>query len=726
MGSLRLSIPVDQFDSKRFHFPANPYQFPDQFPIFSIASCIHATRACIISSLIRVKQIRVSRLETEANETNNVIDSLDQNDSVHGAAAVERNRSPKLKSRKTFKSAKRGKTKDVGLKLSFRSERSELEPENIFVEGRELDVNYSALRPGLSLEHCNAILKKLERCSDNNALQFFDWMRSNGKLEGNTGAYNLILRVLSRREEWDRAEALIKEACGFQGSEQNFQVFNTVLYACSKKGLVNLGSKWFRMMLDLGVQPNAATLGMVMGLYQKSWNLGDAEFAFSRMRIHGITCESAYSAMITIYTRLRLYDKAEDVIDFMREDGVKLNLENWLVMLNAYSQQGKLEQAESVLASMEAAGFAPNIIAYNTLITGCGKNSNVADANRIFQNLHDVGLEPDETSYRSMIEGWGRAGNYKEAKWYYEELKRLGYKPNSSNLYTLINLQAKYGDKDGAIRTVEDMIRIGCQLSSILGILLQAYEKVGKIDDVPCVLTGSFLNHIRVNHTSFSMLVMVYIKHAMVDDCLALLREKEWRDPAFEAHLYHLLICSCKEFGQLDDAVKIYNQTKDSEDKINLHITSTMIDIYTIMGEFGEAEKLYLKMKSSEVILDRIAFSIVVRMYLKAGSLEDACSVLEIMEEKHKDIVPDVYLFRDMLRIYQKCGLQDKLEHLYYKIRKSGVLKPCRIKSLSKNICNLIFGPAINHLDFSFLLNFSQIEEFNLKMLSPSMKDCIL
>lgn len=704
MGSLRLSVPVDPFDSKRFHFSTNPYQFPDQFPIFSIASCIHATRACIIGSLIRVKQIRVSRLETEANETNNAIDSVGENDSVQGAS-VERNRSPKVKSRKTFKSAKRVQRKDVGLKLSFRSERSELERENLFVEDGELDVNYSALRPGLSLEHCNAILKRLERRNDTNALKFFDWMRCNGKLEGNTGAYNLILRVLGRREEWDKAEALIRGLCGFHRCEQNFQVFNTVIYACSKKGNVQLGSKWFQMMLELGIQPNVATIGMLMGLYQKSWNVDGAEFAFSLMRTQGIMCESAYSAMITIYTRLRLYDKAEDVIDFMREDGVKLNLENWLVMLNAYSQQGKLEQAESVLASMEAAGFAPNIIAYNTLITGYGKISNMAAAHRLFQNLHNIGLEPDETTYRSMIEGWGRAENYEEAKWYYEELKRLGYKPNSSNLYTLINLQAKYGDKNGAIRTIDDMINIGCQHSSILGILLQAYEKVGKIDVVPYVLNSSFLNHIRVNQTSFSMLVMAYIKHAMVDDCLALLREKEWRDPAFEAHLYHLLICSCKESGQLDDAVKIYNQTKHSDDKINLHITSTMMDIYTVMGEFDEAEKLYLKLKSSGVVLDRIAFSIVVRMYMKAGSLEEACSVLEIME-KRSDIVPDVYLFHDMLRIYQKCGLQDKLEHLYYKIRKSRVnwdqemyncVINCCARALTVDELSRIFDEMIQH-----------------------------
>ncbi|KAM1046415.1 hypothetical protein ACFX13_026497 [Malus domestica] len=71
-----------------------------------------------------------------------------------------------------------------------------------------------------------------------------------------------------------------------------------------------------------------------------------------------------------------------------------------------------------------------------------------------------------------------------------------------------------------------------------------------------------------------------------------------------------------------------------------------MIDIYSIMDQFTEAEKLYVKLKSSGIVLDMIAYSIAVRMYVKAGSLEDACSVLDAME-KQEGIIPDIYMFLD-------------------------------------------------------------------------------
>ncbi|WOH06940.1 hypothetical protein DCAR_0626369 [Daucus carota subsp. sativus] len=570
--------------------------------------------------------------------------------------------------------------------------------------GNSLDFFGGDVDRDLSVERCNVMLEGYERISDGKAMEFFRWMRSKGKLKRNVKAYKVALRVLGRRQDWDGAEIMIREMVSESGCELNFQVFNTVIYACNKQGFAEIGGKWFRMMLDMGVRPNVATIGMLMSLYQKGLVVQEAEFTFSQMRNFRIMCQSAYSAMITIYTRLRLHEKAEEVIGLLKEDKVIMNKENWLVLINAYCQQGKLEKAELALISMHDAGFPPHIVAYNTMVTGYGKVFKMEAAQSIFQNLEKVGLKPDETTYRSMIEGWGRMDNYKEAEWYYQELKRLGFSPNSSNLYTMINLQAEHGDKDGAVRTLNEMIAMDCQYPSVLGILIQAYERAGKFDQVPSVVTGLFYEHVLINQTSCSILVMAYVKHRLVSDAVKVLQNKRWKDHIFEDNLYHLLICSCKEFGHLEDAIKLYGSMRNSS-KPNLHILSTMIDIYTVMNQFKEAENLYIKLKSSGVALDMIAFSIVVRMYVKSGSLKDACSVLEIIDNR-SDIVPDAYLLRDMLRIYQRLDMRDNLSGLYYKILKTGIpldqemyncLINCCARALPVDELTRIFDEMLQH-----------------------------
>ncbi|KAK6136257.1 hypothetical protein DH2020_029988 [Rehmannia glutinosa] len=543
-------------------------------------------------------------------------------------------------------------------------------------------------------------------------------MKVNGKLKNNVTAYNSILRVLGRKRDWDGAEVMIMEMVSDSDCELNYRIFNTLIYACYKSGLVDLGSRWFKMMLDYKVQPNVATFGMLMSLYQKGSVVEEAEYTFSQMRNLKITCQSAYSALITIYTRMGLYQKAENIIDFLREDKVVLNRENWLVMLNAYCQQGKLSEAEQVLCAMRKARFSPCIVAYNTMITGYGRVSRMDHAENIFCNLKEAGFVPDETTYRSLIEGWGRADNYKQAKFYYMELKRLGYKPNSSNLYTLIRLQAKHGDEDGAVKTINDMMMIGCQKSSILGIVLQAYEKANRLDRMSSILEGSLHDHVLKNQTSCTILVTSYVKNCLIDNALNVLSEKQWDDPIFEDNLYHLLICSCKDLGHLENAIKIFTCMPKSA-KPNLNIFCTMIDIYSKLSLFSEAEKLYIELKNSDVKLDMIAFSVVIRMYVKSGSLKEACVVLDIMD-KQKNIVPDVYLLRDILRIYQRCGMDDKLADLYYKVLKNGEIWDeemyncvinCCARALPVDELSRLFdemlqrGFAPNTLTFNVMLN---------------------
>ncbi|KAB2618883.1 pentatricopeptide repeat-containing protein [Pyrus ussuriensis x Pyrus communis] len=564
---------------------------------------VNVGRACVVNALNWENLIKVSGFPFELSG----ISELNQRSEETNLSLVEGNPDSRRESEKGFGGPKKESRREKGSKLSSRKSRWVRKLE--YLNDSEFDVDYSVINSHLSLEHCNDILRRLERCSDSKTLRFFEWMRSNGKLERNVSAFNLVLRVMGRREDWDTAEKLVQELIVDLGCELNCQVFNTLIYACSKLGRAELGAKWFRKMLEHGIQPNIATFGMLMGLYQKGCNVEEAEFTFSQMRNFGVVCQSANSAMITIYTCLNLYDKAEEIIGLMREDRVRLNLDNWLVMINAYCQQGRVDDAEAVLVSMQEAGFSPNIIAYNTLITGYGKASKMDAANHLFLSIKNAGLEPDETTYRSMIE-------------------------------------AKHEDEEGAIRILDDMLTMVCQYSLILGTILQAYEKAGRIDKVPRLLRGSFYQHILVSQTSCSILVMAYVKHWLVNDTMKVLRAKLWKDPPFEDNLYHLLICSCKELGRLEDTFKINKQMPRHRDKLNMHIMCTMIDIYSIMDQFTEAEKLYVELKSSEIVLDMIAYSIA--------------------------MLPDIYMFHDILRIYQRCGRLDKLKE-HYKLLKNGI-----------------------------------------------------
>ncbi|EPS64936.1 hypothetical protein M569_09839, partial [Genlisea aurea] len=543
------------------------------------------------------------------------------------------------------------------------------------------------VRPEETIERCNMILERLEKSDDSKAISFFKWMRLNQKLKKNVIAHNVILRVLTRKDDWDGAEGLVKEMVSDSGCLLNYQIFNTVIYACYKKGLSDVATRWFKMMLNYQVDPNVATYGMLMSLYQKNWAVEEAESTLTHMRKLKITCNSAYSSMITIYIRLGLYKKAEDVVGFLRDDQVVLDQQNWLALLNAYCQQGKLPEAEQTWLSMMEAGFRPSLVAYNTMITGCGRASRMDHAEKFYFNLREEGLEPDETTYRSLIEGWGRAGNYIQADSYYKELRRIGFNPSSSNLFTLIKLQALNEDSEGSVKYVDDMMSGGVSESSIIGILLRAYGEANRLDRLPFILETTVYNYVCRCQTSGTALVSAYVKRGFIDEALKVLKDKLWDDPVFEDNLYHLLICSCKDAGHLENAVRVFTHMPKS-DKPNLNIYCTMIDVFSKTSMFSEADTLYSELIASGTKLDMIAFSIVIRMYSKSGSLNKACNVIDSMTRYSSDIVPDVYLLRDMLRIYQQCGMNERLSDLYGQLLKRGEIWDQEMYNCIINCCS--------------------------------------
>ncbi|WVZ62141.1 hypothetical protein U9M48_011921, partial [Paspalum notatum var. saurae] len=469
--------------------------------------------------------------------------------------------------------------------------------------GKNDDVNaiLSCISHESSIEDCNSTLIRLEKHSDEIALIFFDWMKANGKLKGNADAYHIALQAIAWKEDWEMAELILHEMVADSACTLDARAFNGLIYVCAKRRLGDWGTKWFHMMLERQVRPNVSTFGMLMGLYQKTGNLLEAEFTFTEMRNCSMNCVNAYSAMITLYTRLGLFAKSEHIINLMKHDGVVPNMENWLDM---------------------------------------EKKSDMEEAKKVFNRLGSAGLAPDETTYRSIIEGFGRAD--------------------------------KHDDNEDAAEILDDMRAADCQCSSIVTILVRAYGTVGRMHKVFPILQACLYKKILFDATSCSILVTAFVQNSLLEEALWILCEKKWKDSDFEDNLYHILICSCKEAGSYNDAVRIYSQMPKSKTHPNLRICCSMIDVFTMMERFADAETVYLELKASSSALDVVAYSVIVRMYTKAARLEDACSVLGDME-KQKEIVPDKFLFLDMLRIYQKCGLLEKLADTYYWILKSQV-----------------------------------------------------
>jgi pentatricopeptide repeat protein len=528
----------------------------------------------------------------------------------------------------------------------------------------------------------NTILSALK--DTERSVEFFEWMRSRGKTKANTHAYNFMCKILVQRQAWSRIDVLLKEMVEDDCKPDDF-TYNMLIQFVGKARYPQHATKYFHEMLHMGVTPNRQTYSMIMMLYQKFGKLVEAEFVYQHMMQSGFISCTACSAMLTLYTRGGLYEKAEQVIQDMQVKGVAPDRDNWLKQLNAYGQQGKVKQAELVMFAMQEAGMTLGIVGYNSMITAYGKANRYESAVVLFDKLKEAGLQPDEVTYSCMIGACGREGKLKDALIYFEGMKARGICPSLSNFNTLINLHGKSRNVVGVVRVLSDMKKLGCRPDShTLDAAVKAFERAGKSKKVMQVLTllrdaGWF-----PSVACYGTLLHIYLKCSMQQEALQTFYALRKVEVAPKEYMCRSLICLCKESGMYDEAVKVFTEMQAAGVMPSMESSCTIMNVYSLMGEVAEAEALFNNLRQSRQKLDKIAYNVMINVYMRAGMNEEATSLFNIMEEQD-DLVPDSYTFHSMLRLYQKCNMPLEAEKVYWRMVNAGI-------ELDEVMCNCVIN----------------------------------
>ncbi|KAL2649685.1 hypothetical protein R1flu_017813 [Riccia fluitans] len=517
------------------------------------------------------------------------------------------------------------------------------------------------------LKHMNSLLTGVQ--SEDRIVDVFTWMRRNGKTRNNLYACRTVLKVLTKRKAWGMITELLDEV----GSTLDHLTWNIVIDDVVNAGVPELAFKFISTMAPRGFRPQVSTFVNLLRLFQKTKKVSEAESVFRMFEGNEYRCCSAYSAMISIYTRAGLYRKAEKIIQDMENGDITPDKDSWLMQINAFGQQGKVREAERKFLAMQEAQIKPDLLAYNSMILAYGRAHLFDRACSTFTKMKDVGITPDESTYRSMIGACGRAGKLKDALKLFSEMKNLNYHPSLQNYNTLINLYGKVRNGGGIVRVLQEMKEVGIKADSqTLDAALRAMERSGKLKNLGKLLSSLKEAGWSADTTSCIPLLGAYIKCNMNEAALETFKVMRQAALIPKESVCLALICQCKDAGKLEDAVHLFHELQAAGISPGLETTCTMINVYGILGKVEEAEGLFNKLRESGVKLDLVAYNCLLSVYMRAGMLEKAKKVFQIIEE-HPELNPDAYSFQSMLRVLQKVELEKEGTELYWKILDLGV-----------------------------------------------------
>ncbi|KAL5748405.1 hypothetical protein ACOSQ2_025702 [Xanthoceras sorbifolium] len=193
------------------------------------------------------------------------------------------------------------------------------------------------------------------------------------------------------------------------------------------------GVKLFRMMISLGIKPNASSLSSAL--------LGCSELSALQLgkQIHQLVYKSPLCYDTTAATSLiSMYSKCGDLVDawklflwIPRKDVV-----TWNAMISGYAQHGAGEKALHLFDKMRVEGMKPDWITFVAVLLACNHAGLVDLGIRYFNSMEkEYGIEAKPDHYTCMVDLLGRAGKLVEAV---DLIKKIPFKPHSAIFGTLL------------------------------------------------------------------------------------------------------------------------------------------------------------------------------------------------------------------------------------------------------------------------------------------------
>lgn len=215
---------------------------------------------------------------------------------------------------------------------------------------------------------------------------------------------------------------------------KNLVTWNAMIAGYVENSRAEDGLKLLRMMIGLGIRPNASSLSSVLlgCSHLSSLHLGK--------QVHQLVCKSPLCKDTTALTPLiSMYCKCGDL-----EDACKLFLEiqrkdvvTWNAMISGYAQHGKGEKALHLFDKMKDEGMKPDWITFVALLLACNHAGLVDLGVQYFDSMvNDYGIAAKPDHYTCMVDLLGRAGKLVEAV---DLITKMPFKPQPAIFGTLLS-----------------------------------------------------------------------------------------------------------------------------------------------------------------------------------------------------------------------------------------------------------------------------------------------
>ncbi|CAN1306971.1 Pentatricopeptide repeat-containing protein At2g20710, mitochondrial [Linum perenne] len=258
-----------------------------------------------------------------------------------------------------------------------------------------------------------------------------------------------------------------------------------------------------------------------------------------------------YGALLCCYCRVNSVEKAEDLLQKMRDLGINNEILTYNTLLSLYHRNGDTNKFEDLIKEIDDTGIPYDVITYNILISAFGGSSDIEGMERTLIKLEsDPNVTPDWGTYATVAAIYRKAGHFDKAVEMLEKTEGLIRKKRDVKAYYyLLTIYAAMGKKDevfavwnrlkksvskvpnkGYMDMISSLSKLGDFESAekvfhewesncstydvrIPNILVGAYAKVGRLEEAEAVVEKVRLKGVDPHANSWLSLAVGYLEH---------------------------------------------------------------------------------------------------------------------------------------------------------------------------------------------------------------------
>nr|GMD50042.1 pentatricopeptide repeat-containing protein At4g25270, chloroplastic [Ipomoea batatas] len=461
------------------------------------------------------------------------------------------------------------------------------------------------------------------------------------------------LLVNSRNQPQSKFQALDKILGDIEASFNNGveiddpSIFASLLEACFHLQAFNHTARIHRLVPQKLLRKNVGISSKLLRLYAADGRVEDAHQLFDQMR-HRYSSAFPWNSLILGYVNKGLFEDALALYFQMVDEGVEPDLHTFPRVLKACAGIGLIQVGEEVHRHVIRWGFGNDRFVLNTLVDMYAKCGDIIKARRIFDQI----AEKDLVSWNSMLVGYVRHDLILEALDIFQSMLHDGFKPDSVSVSALLSRELP--------------LKLGPQIHG--WVLRQGIERNLSIANSLLVLYSNSLNNLKQTRWLFENMPerdvvswnSIISAHSKDREALAYFQEMVSCGAMPDGITFVSLLSVCAHLGMVEDGERIFTLMREwYKIKPVMEHYACLVNLYARAG---------LITKAYDLIANNMEFEAGPTVW---GALLYSCSVCgnadigEIVANHLFELEPDnEHNFELLVKTYRKAGLIEDAERV--------------------------------------------------------------